>query len=329
MINKNKGFATIAILGIILGVLIIGGGAYYIGTNKNVEKEKMEDIKNIENMEKDNQYLTYIEKEQFGFQFNYLKDKFVKDYKNPIGETVYIADCPTNEAGCEVPKFVIEINSNIKNENDLKKYLEDRTNDYLRCPSNKPVWEDNSKIDNQKSIQVNRVICGEQGSIKYPLPILGTIYNSKAYILNFQKGEYIGDEKKEFDNLVSSFNFIDIKDPNLEFFNGNPGEIKSLKTIIKEEYRTGWELGVDILSDNPKWEPGNDEELYLNESMKIRKLIIDEKTESYECGNSVSGDIIPSIKNTSSYVENLKIGDIKSFYVTGFHVDKISDICLP
>lgn len=41
MINKNKGFATIAILGIILGVLVIGGGAYYMGVNKNTDKEKM------------------------------------------------------------------------------------------------------------------------------------------------------------------------------------------------------------------------------------------------------------------------------------------------
>lgn len=41
MINKNKGIATIAILGIILGILVIGGGAYYVGVNKNIEKEEM------------------------------------------------------------------------------------------------------------------------------------------------------------------------------------------------------------------------------------------------------------------------------------------------
>ena len=37
--NKNKGIATITILGIILGVLVVGGGAYYVGTKKNVDKE--------------------------------------------------------------------------------------------------------------------------------------------------------------------------------------------------------------------------------------------------------------------------------------------------
>ena len=57
--------------------------------------------------------------------------------------------------------------------------------------------------------------------------------------------------------------------------------------------------------------------------------MIGSKTETYECSNSIDGGIIPSIKNISRYVENLKSGDIKSFYVTGFHVDKIYDICLP
>lgn len=39
-----------------MGALVIGGGAYYVGKNKNVEKEKVGDVKNIENDEtkKDN-----------------------------------------------------------------------------------------------------------------------------------------------------------------------------------------------------------------------------------------------------------------------------------
>ena len=114
-----------------------------------------------------------------------------------------------------------------------------------------------------------------------------------------------------------------------EIFNGNPGKIMLIKEILNNETRVGWNIDVDILSVNPKWEPGNDEELYLNESRKIRKLFIDSKTETYECGNSISGDLIPSIKNTARYIENIKIGDIKSFYVTGSHIDKILDFCLP
>ncbi len=47
----NKGFAPIFLVAIIVGALIVGGGAYYVGTNKNVEKEKVEDVKNIENNE--------------------------------------------------------------------------------------------------------------------------------------------------------------------------------------------------------------------------------------------------------------------------------------
>lgn len=43
---KNKGFATIVILGIILGALVIGGGAYYLGAKKNFEESKTEYILN-------------------------------------------------------------------------------------------------------------------------------------------------------------------------------------------------------------------------------------------------------------------------------------------
>ncbi len=45
--NKNKGIATIAILGIILGALIIGGGAYYLGLNNR--KENMIDNNFVKN----------------------------------------------------------------------------------------------------------------------------------------------------------------------------------------------------------------------------------------------------------------------------------------
>jgi hypothetical protein len=54
--NKNKGIATIAILGIILGVLVVGGGAYYVGTNKSVEKKEVGDVKNLENGKNDIDY---------------------------------------------------------------------------------------------------------------------------------------------------------------------------------------------------------------------------------------------------------------------------------
>ncbi len=45
--NKNKGIATIAILGIILGALIIGGGSYYLGLNNR--KENMTDNNFVKN----------------------------------------------------------------------------------------------------------------------------------------------------------------------------------------------------------------------------------------------------------------------------------------
>ena len=39
--DKQKGFATLVIIGIVLGVLVVGGGAYYMGMNKGEDK-KME-----------------------------------------------------------------------------------------------------------------------------------------------------------------------------------------------------------------------------------------------------------------------------------------------
>ncbi len=47
--NKNKGIATIAILGIILGVMVVGGGAYYVGVNKNSDKKVMIEPQYVEN----------------------------------------------------------------------------------------------------------------------------------------------------------------------------------------------------------------------------------------------------------------------------------------
>jgi hypothetical protein len=56
--NKNKGIATIAILGIILGIVVVGGGAYYLSSfkpgigyylgNSNGKKEVINPVVNVE-----------------------------------------------------------------------------------------------------------------------------------------------------------------------------------------------------------------------------------------------------------------------------------------
>jgi spore germination protein GerM len=64
---KNKGFATIVIFGIILGALVVVGGAYYLGTKKEVKNEEI-NINSEEKLEKNDLSDELNMKKQESFQ---------------------------------------------------------------------------------------------------------------------------------------------------------------------------------------------------------------------------------------------------------------------
>lgn len=86
--NKNKGFIGIGlIIAIVLGIAVVGGGAYYLGKNKgenNIIKENPIDNLSPKDVSIAN-WKTYTNKE-YGFELKYPNDwKFSTSFSNADG----------------------------------------------------------------------------------------------------------------------------------------------------------------------------------------------------------------------------------------------------
>ena len=137
--------------------------------------------------------------------------------------------------------FSIYTKKDVKTMAALKTFLENEISEWNMSNTCgiKPTWSNNSKISNLESIQVNRSVCVGGGSgEKYPVPIIGTIYNGKAYIIDFMIGEYTGAEKIEFDNLVSSFKFTTSEEQLTNDVVDQPAYLKSVYTKDGKNYIT-------------------------------------------------------------------------------------------
>lgn len=290
----NKGFAVWGIVAIVVGILVVGGGAYYMGTNKSVEKEKVEDFLAEEKQEEvelnyntSNIKESKTDKNQFiysnsDFSFSYNKNRFLEnisytDNSNDSSygkEGVYVIDCSGTDEKCITSSllFSVYVKKDIKTMNALKTFLENEILEWDMSSTCgiKPIWSNNSKINNLESIQVNRSVCVGGGSgEKYPVPIIGTIYNNKAYVIDFKIGEYTGTEKIEFDNLVSSFKFIDNSEESVITKNDVTNQLVYIKSIYVKNGKyymdvdytqwmvcdggtmVGCENGYEIINENP------------------------------------------------------------------------------
>lgn len=231
----NKGFAPLAIIAIIVGVLVIGVGAYYLGTKNNsipknteennIPKENQNSITNTP--EQNNQanntvlptnittsnikgYSTYTSA-SYLYKFDHDSTRFISD-PNPQGKEVSINDGDCVSSECATLYRVI-FRNNINKLADLKSViLNDLGANISGCKSSNPIWNSNPlKIDNKETIQLNYSPCAgpHEGILK---TVLGTIYNGNGYVISFvgqYGGEYKGQMKTEFDNLVSSFKFLE------------------------------------------------------------------------------------------------------------------------
>lgn len=200
MVNKNKGIATIAILGIILGVLVIGGGAYYVGINKGEDK----------NTKKENK---------------------------------------------------IEEKEDLINQNQIK------TEEYKNT--------DSKQISSEESVS--------------------------------------------------------------EVFKRQPGAIKEINW-------DGAELSVDLLSRNPNWNTGENEEFFINQSLKIRELNVNDRTIIKNCKSQnpdYYSNFDNSLRSFTDYVQDKinkskndpgllsKFGYTAYFDIEGSDITAIYEQCLP
>ncbi len=91
-----------------------------------------------------------------------------------------------------------------------------------------------------------------------------------------------------------------------ERFSNTPAIVKSIKSLGNNS----WSLDLDILTDNPKWTPGGQEMLYINQNTNIRSLIVNNDTKNHVCVDGGMEEISMYESNTSliNWFKNLLEG---------------------
>jgi len=113
---------------------------------------------------------------------------------------------------------------------------------------------------------------------------------------------YMGTKNSSVSQNVPANNYQQQEEGNgsssQEVFKNQPGAIKS----ITAQGSNQWILAVDLLSNNPKWFPGVNDR-YINQSTKIRDLMVTASTQTYNCDTNERPDIL---MDTASYVAKLQ-----------------------
>lgn len=114
-----------------------------------------------------------------------------------------------------------------------------------------------------------------------------------------------------------------------ESFKNQPGEIKGIKDIGRGQY----EITVDLLTPNPKWIPGGNEKIFLNQSSKIRSLYMDLSAKTYNCGEGADGNPTTADvpENNSIFINKINNSNYKNRYfdISGTNITAIYEQCLP
>jgi len=231
---KNKGFATIAILGIILGALIIGGGAYYLGTKKEVKDNGIKEVSSVESQKENNNEEVINIKEDTkkegmktqvnvnaGYQIDYPSDWYVKSsdtkiqsngnygYNSFVIQNTKDAVLPGSDFGLKTDGSYINISVDTNmNYANYEEFIKDpKTN----LPESMKVQRlANLEMINigGKTLQVFTGLKTSSSTIKGKL--YNFIYNNKQYSLSIISGSetQFNKDKKVFEDMISSFKFI-------------------------------------------------------------------------------------------------------------------------
>jgi len=308
--NKNKGFIGIGlILAIVLGIAVVGGGAYYVGKSKGENKEVKREENNLP-QENQNQDGTTIGSQQSDCNPNSLPSITVI---SPNGGEVYkVGDKITVKwvSKCINEKEKISVNVSKKGAESSQE-----GSPYFYTTTNSGIY--NWTIPKDINLNQYEVIIG--------------------YILSDGRAVYDNSDK-----LFTINSGTNSEESSLEVFTKQPGAIKS----IKSDGTNKWILAVDLLSSNPKWIPGVDStgEFFINQNTKIRNLNITSSTKIQNCATQYSGYASGFKNDLSSYINYVqdkinkaktdiglvgKFGYTSYFDIVGTNITAIYEQCLP
>ncbi|MFA6999721.1 MAG: hypothetical protein WC241_01245 [Candidatus Paceibacterota bacterium] len=278
----NKGFAPVLIAIIIAGALVIGGGAYYWGKYKGENKkvgENSNEVKSVDQVNKN------IEKKgvktqvniNAGYQVEYPSDWYVKsvDTKiSPNGNYGYNAFIIQNTKDAVLPgsDFTLKANGSYINISVDTNMNYSNYEEFMKDPkTDLPKLAKDERIANLEMINIGGKTL--QGLNSFKNGISGGsytfIYNKKQYQIGIDSGsenQFVKD-KKIFEDMVSSFKFIDSEESTLtKDVTNQPVYLKSVyvkngKNYIDVDYiqwvacayseTNGCMNGYDIINDNP------------------------------------------------------------------------------
>jgi type II secretory pathway pseudopilin PulG len=311
--NKNKGFIGIGlILVIVIGIAVVGGGAYYIGKSKGENKEVKVQENNLPNNQDQNLQLV--------------------NQNQPVVENTQ-TDCNSNSTpsltvlspnGREV--FALGQTINIK-------WSSKCINSNARIVVS--IYKKGAQVSQEGSPY--GYITTNTGSYSWTIP---KDISSNQYEVNVEhiltNGNAVSDNS---DNLFTiNSETTHSEESSLEIFNRQPGAIKS----IKSDGTNKWILAIDLLSSNPKWIPGDSSTggFFINQNVKIRNLNITSLTKIQNCSTQYSGYASGFENNLLSFVSyvNKKIINPKEvgefgytayFDISGSDITSIYEQCLP
>lgn len=226
----NRGFAPLILVAIIVGALVIGGGAYYLGKSKGEDKKVGENV-NVENQGTDNSENTKgvdqvnknIEKKGIktqvnanaGYQVEYPSDWYVKSSDTTIsGGHNSFNILNTKDAVLPGSDFTLKANGSYINISVNTNMNYSNYEEFIKDPkTDLPKLAKDERIANLKIINIGGKTL--QGLNSFKNGISGGsyvfIYNKKLFDIGISSGseEQFTKDKKVFEDMVSSFKFLD------------------------------------------------------------------------------------------------------------------------
>ena len=294
------------IVAIVLGIIVVGGGAYYLGKSGAKKNKSPENI--LPNNE--NRKLPEAEKQTQVLSSCASNSTPLINVLAPNGGEVFTLGQNIEvkwNSKCIDTKDFVYLNIGIKDSQAVSELLSDK------------------KVANT-------------GSYDFLIPSsynLGSFNNNK-YILTinylYGNGEKVSDQSDAFFTINSP---ISSEESTTEVFNHQPGAIKS----INADGANKWILAVDLLSGNPNWEPGVDSTgpFFLNKNTKIRNLNISNSTKIQNCttqykdyASGFENDILSFINYADKTIIERGEHELTAYFdINGNNINAIYEQCLP
>lgn len=119
---------------------------------------------------------------------------------------------------------------------------------------------------------------------------------------------------------------VNSSDVDQESFTRQPGAIVSVSKNVN-----GWVLGVDLLTQNSKFNPGvDDEPFFINQNPKIRDLHVTHATKAYKCNGATDASYMETTPAELLVIIQAKEGEKTGYFdITGSFIIGVYQQCLP